>query len=208
MVIRSTIPANSAEANAETLPDHMRLDFYGHSGNWQEGLTHHRRWIEGVPFTEATLAAEKPRVIAECDFTARNLVTHKFAVAAWSQGLRHGNKHAALKGDVTGAQLADVQRFRDDHLAVSNRVTVCIVGGVSAAQAFEEATTQLAALRLNADSVPPAKTIAGNLNLTWDLNARHLLLTWPIPDHRSADHAALMVAAQCLNMQMFGDAEL
>jgi hypothetical protein len=45
-------------------------------------LTHHRRWLEGVPFTEATLEEEKPKVIAECDFTARNLATHKFAVAA------------------------------------------------------------------------------------------------------------------------------
>jgi hypothetical protein len=54
LVIRSTIPTDSPEANAETLPDHMRLDFYGHTGNWQNALTHHRRWLEGVPFTEAS----------------------------------------------------------------------------------------------------------------------------------------------------------
>jgi hypothetical protein len=108
LVIRSTMPVNSPQANAETLPDHMRLDFYGNTANWKEGISHHRRWLEGVPFTEANLAAEKPRVIAECDFTARNFATHKFAVAAWSQGFRHGAKHVALKGDVTKAALTDV----------------------------------------------------------------------------------------------------
>src|SRR5882672_6110111 len=57
LVIRSTIPEESREANAETLPDHMRLDFYGNIGNWKEGLSHQRRWLEGVPFTEDGLRA-------------------------------------------------------------------------------------------------------------------------------------------------------
>ncbi len=208
LVIRSTIPANSAQANAETLPDHMRLDFYGHTGNWKEGLTHHRRWLEGVPFTEVNLAAEKPRVIAECDFTARNLTTHKFTVAAWSHGMRHGRKHVALKGDVTAARLTDVQRFRDERLAVSNEVTVCVVGGLPAQDVFAEVKRQLGDLELKGISTPPGKASHHNLDLTWDLSARHLLLTWPIPDHHSNEHAALMVAARVLNMWLFADAEL
>ena len=55
LIIRSTMSADSAQANAETLPDHMRLDFYGNTENWREGSSHHRRWLEGVPFTEANL---------------------------------------------------------------------------------------------------------------------------------------------------------
>jgi predicted Zn-dependent peptidase len=186
LVIRSTIPTDSPEANAETLPDHMRLDFYGHTGNWQNALTHHRRWLEGVPFTEASLAAEKPRVIAECNFTARNFATHKFAVAAWSHGLRHGEKNVALKGDVTKAALADVQRFRDQRLAVSNHVTICIVGGVAAPEVFAEAEKQLGGLVLPGRRAPVASAGTTNQHLTWDLEARHLLLTWPIPHHRSS----------------------
>lgn len=49
LVLRTTIPTNSMEANAETLPDHMRLDFYGHTGNWREGFSHHARWLKGIP---------------------------------------------------------------------------------------------------------------------------------------------------------------
>src|SRR5262249_29550779 len=44
LVIRSTIPEESEKANAETLPDHMRLDYYGDLSDWKEGLSHHRRW--------------------------------------------------------------------------------------------------------------------------------------------------------------------
>lgn len=208
LVIRSTVTADSQQANAETLPDHMRLDFYGNAANWQEGLSHHRRWLEGVPFTEASLAAEIPRVTSECDFTARNFATHKFAVAAWSQGFRHGAKQVALKGDVTRAALTEVQRFRDERLAVSNHVTVCLVGGVEAEAAFAEVEQQLGRLSLPARLAPAAKAIWTDLDLTWDLEARHLLLTWRIPDFRQPGHAALMVAAQGLTMRLAMDQEL
>jgi predicted Zn-dependent peptidase len=208
LVIRSTTPANSPEANGETLPDHMRLDFYGNLANWKEGLSHHRRWLEGLPFTEASLAAEKPNVIAECDFAARNLASHKFAAAAWSHGLRHGKKHVALKADVKRAGLSDVQRLRDVWLVVSNQVTVCIVGGLQSVEGFAIVQKQLGGLSLH--SMPPSavKTTPQSLELTWDLDARHLLVAWPIPDCRQEDHAALMVAGQCLNMLLASDPQL
>lgn len=208
LVIRSTVAADSQQANAETLPDHMRLDFYGNAANWKEGLSHHRRWLEGVFFTEANLAAEKPKVISEYDFTARNLATHKFAVTAWAQGFRHGAKLVALKGDVTKAALPDVQRFRDERLAVSNHVTVCIVGGVEAKVAFAEAEKQLGSLLLSGKLAPTSNVNWTNLDLTWDLEARHLLMTWRIPVSHQPEHAALMVAAQWLTMQLAMDQDL
>ena len=69
MVIRTTVPAEANFANAETLPDHTRLDFYGSKSNWKEGLWHHRRWLEGIPFAQTNLDTEKPKVNQECDFT-------------------------------------------------------------------------------------------------------------------------------------------
>lgn len=86
LVCRSTGLADLSRANAATRPDHMRLDFYGNAANWKEGLSHHHRWLEGAPFTAASLAAEKPKVKSECDFTSKNCATHKLAIAAWAQG--------------------------------------------------------------------------------------------------------------------------
>src|SRR5256885_874192 len=81
LVIRSTVASDLSIANAETLPDHMRLDFYGGTNNWKEGLSHVQRWLRGVPFTAQSLAAEKPKVNQEVDYTVKNFATHKFALA-------------------------------------------------------------------------------------------------------------------------------
>jgi predicted Zn-dependent peptidase len=208
LVIRSTFPDELARANAETLPDHMRLDFYGNTGDWKEGLSHHRRWLEEAPFTEATLAAEKPKVVAECDFTSRNFATHKFAVAAWSHASRHSNAHVAIKGDVLRATLEEVQRYRDNRLFVPQQTTVCVVGGVDAPSFLVEAGDQLGRLTSPAGPPTPVTPRTGKLEVTWDLDARHLLLIWPLPDFPDADFASLMVAGQWLTMQYFNDKEL
>src|SRR5829696_3109193 len=55
LVLRTTMPGRLTHANAETLPDHMRLDFYGTRENWREGLKHHARWLAGEPFTDVSV---------------------------------------------------------------------------------------------------------------------------------------------------------
>jgi predicted Zn-dependent peptidase len=208
LAIRSTFPEDLRQANAETGSDHLRLDFYGHTGNWKEGLSHIQRWLQGVPFTEASLALEKPRVAAECDATARNFATHKFALAAWSQGFRHHLNRVELKGDVQRAELREVQRYRDERLVVPSRATVCLVGGVDAKTFLGEAERRLAAIHSDAKPAAPLKPPGGNLDLTWDLDARHLVLAWPIPEFKDENHAALMAAAYTLTMRFQSDPTL
>jgi predicted Zn-dependent peptidase len=208
LVIRSTFPDDLQRANAETLPDHMRLDFYGHVDDSKEGLSHHRRWLEGTRFTDETLAAEKPKVISECDFTSRNFATHKFALAAWSHASRHSNSHVALKGDVLRATVEDVQRYRDNHFFLPQRTTVCVVGGIDAKSFLAEAAKQLGSLPSRARPAPRVTPRTGNLDVTWDLDARHLLLVWATPDFSDPDFAPLMISAQWLTMQYFSDRQL
>ncbi len=186
----------------------MRLDYYGGLSDWKQGLSHHRRWLEGVPFTQAGLEKEKPKVIEECDFATTNLATHKFAAAAWSQGFRHGRTNIALKSDVTRANLADIQRLRDQRLAPSNQVTLCVAGGVDAKAVFAEIEKQFSAIQFVPPPALKTKTTDGNLNLTWDLAGSHFLITWRAPDSRQADFPALMIAAQCLNQILFADQTL
>jgi predicted Zn-dependent peptidase len=208
LVIRSTQPGDLSQANAETLPNHMRLDFYGNLGNWKEGLSQQRRWLQGVPFTQASLEAEKPKVAAECDFTARNFATHKFALAAWAQGYRHDQKRAALKQDVARASLADIQAYRDSRLALLSNVVVCIAGGLDSAQTLPVAAAALGTIGSRATPAPPVQLHPGRHEMTWDLPARHLVLTWPISAAPADDFPALLAAAQWLNMQLFSDPEL
>jgi len=208
LVIRTTVPSDSQQANAETLPDHMRLDFYGTINNWQEGLSHHAKWLKGVPFTEKNLEAEKLNINSECESVASRLFTHKFAMAAWAQGCRHGLEHAALKADINKASLNEIQEYRDRYLAVLHRAVVCVVGGIDVKTLKPIIIDKFGAIRTNA-SVPKAvKLHPGEHKMTWDLNAKHLMLTWPIPNFAENDYPAIMVAAQWLNMKFFADAEL
>ncbi len=208
LVIRSTVPEDLSTANAETMPENLRLDFYGNVGNWEKGLSQHRRWLEGVPFTEASLQREKPKVKSECGFTARNLATHKFALAAWAQGFRHGETNVALLGDIDRASLSQIQAFRDQHLAVLSNVVVCVVGGVEPAKVLAAAGERLAPIKSGATPVVPVKLHPGNREMTWDLNARHLIITWSVPVTAAQDFAPLLTAAQWLNMRLFSDPEI
>lgn len=208
LVIRTTVPSDSQQANAETLPDHMRLDFYGTINNWQAGLSHHAKWLKGVPFTEKNLEAEKLNINSECENVASRLFTHKFAMAAWAQGCRHGLEHAALKADVSKVSLNEIQEYRDRYLAVLHRAVVCVVGGIDVKTLKPIIIDKFGTLQTNA-SVPKAvKLHPGEHKMTWDLNAKHLVLTWPIPNFAENDYPALMVAAQWLNVKFFADAGL
>ena len=208
LVIRSTVPEGLSTANAETMPESLRLDFYGNVDNWKTGLSQHQRWLEGVPFTQVNLEREKPKVKSECDFTVRNLATHKFAMAAWAQGFRHGETNVALVGDIDQVSLSQIQAYRDNHLAVLSNVLVCVVGGVELAKVSAAARERFGAINSGATLAAPVKLHPGNHELTWDLKARHLIITWPMPATASEDFAPLLAAAQWLNMRLFSDPEV
>jgi len=206
--VRSTSGADTQHFNAETLDDHMRLDYYGTVANWQNGLEHDRRWLEGVAFTEQSLKAEKPHVSQEVDHTVGNGFTHKFALAAWAQAYRYGKKQVAIRGDIVSAPLREIQRYRNDRLVVLDRIVVCVVGGVEPGAALFLIAKQLEGIRSDAKSALPVETSSGNRDITWDLDARHLLITWPIPDADKEDYAFLMIFGHLLSMRIFGDSYL
>lgn len=208
LVIRSTVPYGSQQANAETMHNNMRLDLYGTVDNWQEGLSHHVRWLEGVPFTEQNLQAEKVRVNNECYSLVQNLATHKLAIAAWAQGFRHGQTHAAIKADVSRATLGEIQHYRNDHLPVLGRIVVCIVGGIDTKTVSGVVAQRLEKIQSTAKPINPVQVHPGHHTMTWDIDARHVVLSWPIPRFTEKDYPPLMVAAQLLMMRFYYDPEL
>lgn len=208
LVIRSTHPQPTQDVNAETLPDHMRLDFYGNVGNWREGLARHVAWLSHGDFDEATLLREIPPVLSECDITAQNLATHKFAMAAWGQAARHGKDRAEVKGDIERATLDAVREHYQQHFSVLNRTVVCIVGGVTRDEAHAAADEILSGIKSEAGSPAPTAITKGARDITWDLPTRHIVFSWPLPEAGDKDFAALLAAAAQLQRQVFQDVEL
>ncbi|HEV2293979.1 MAG TPA: insulinase family protein [Tepidisphaeraceae bacterium] len=220
LVIRTTVPGPLTNVNAETLPDHMRLDYYGSEGNWREGVRHHARWLAGEPFTDESVRVEPARANAETEHAVRMLATHKFATAAWGQVCRHGADRAAVQGDIMAIGRAALQAYRDERLVIPAHITVCAIGGVDPTEFLAAAEEALAAAK-GADSdasgaVAPVNARAaqalqpGERQATWDLEARHVMLTWPIPSPEKDPeaYAALMVLGRLLWMDMAQDREL
>jgi len=209
LVIRTTDPASFQEANAETVVDHMRLDFYGTVDNWREGLSRHARWLGGMPFTKQSLKAEKVNANSEGDIVAPKLFTHKFAFSAWSQVCRHGRANAGVKADLNGATLKDIQQYRDQHLFVPQRTLVCGIGGIDPKEflaAVEESIGKLVCDAKPLAAVPPR---SGDRDATWDLDARHIMLVWPIAAPANVDdHGPLMLAAPLVMALAAQDASL
>lgn len=202
LVIRTTVAGQLSNVNAETMPDHMRLDYYGTPGDWREGLSHPARWLKGLPFTEASLRDEPGRANAEVDHTAKVFATHKFATAAWNQVYRHGRDDVALKGDLVSAAADDLRRYCDGRLFVPKRTLVCVIGAEEPGTVLDAVAETAGGIEARAVAEPerPAKLAAGERRATWDADARHLLMTWPIvsPDEDPATFAALSAAARLL----------
>jgi predicted Zn-dependent peptidase len=210
LVVRSTVPGQLKTANAETQPDHMRLDFYDTRENWRDGLNHHARWIKGEPFTDVSVREEPARANREADFVVKAFATHKFATAAWNQAVRHGRDAIAVKGDLLNVDRATLQAYRDAHLVTPDRTLVCVIGGEAPDVVFDAVTESLGAVKSAAKPAESREIKAGTYKAKWDLNARHVLLTWPIPGpgEDPADHAALMVLSRLTWMHLAQDAQL
>ncbi len=211
LTLRTTGPIDDyRERNAETMADAMHLDFMGSLDNWREGLELQSKWLSGLPFSRESLREEVPKALSETGTTVANLFTHKWAVVAWNQVIRHGLTDVSVKEPLRKAKLADVEAYRDQHLVDPKRVVLCFIGGVSPSKlrpAVVKYFGKIAskAKELPAATHPPPKQKA--LSATWDLKAVHYLEAFPIPKVDHADYAPLYVASFLLRSH-FNDSEL
>jgi predicted Zn-dependent peptidase len=208
MLVKTMHPDMTREINAETLPDHVRLDFYGTRKNWKQGLSYHAAWLKDEKFSQVTLDRDKPLVLRECNFVERNLASHKMAMAAWNQAVRYGAAHAAIRGDIERAELSAVQAYADRRMAMLPEALVCIVGGVNEGDVRKAAGETLSGIRSKGKVPRLAPVVPADRDITWDLSTRHLIVSYPIPGPADKEYAALYAAATALQMRFYNNAEL
>ncbi len=207
LTLRSTGPITDyRERNAETMSDGMHLDFMGTTDNWREGLDLQAKWLSGLAFSESILREEIPKALSEAIGTVANLYTHKWAAAAWNKVFRHGRTDVAVLGDLRNAKLGEAQAYRDEHFALLDRVVLCVIGGVPVDAVKPEIQKRFGAIRSGAKALPRATkqvAVGGELRATWDLDARHYMVFFPIPATDHQDYASLFIAAMFLNTQFY-----
>ena len=211
LTIRTTGPVDFQTSNAETMADHMRLDFMGNTDNWMDGLKQHTQWLSGLPFSAESLTEELPKALSEIDVTEKRLATHKWAFAAWNQVFRHGETAISMRGDVQSAQLRELQEYRDLHLVQADRVLLCVIGGVKAETLQPAMEEQLGSINLTAKTLPPATATSETTKdqvVTWDINVTHYIETYAIPNVENRDYPALYMASLLLRIACMQDAQL
>jgi len=179
------------------------------------------KWLRARRFDPETLAREKTVIEQEERTTASTGQTHKWALAAWNQAIRHGRDHAAVHGDVAEATVEEVREFAEARVGIDESILVATIGPVEPGEV-------LAALRATVgaanDDEPPhhvdgaeavqdadapqrpqvdAPRFEGGHRATWDLPTSHLLVWWKLPAAWSADeHAAAETFGTMLAMQL------
>ena len=211
LTLRTTGPIDYNTSSAETMVDNMRLEFRGNTDNWKQGLDLHVKWLSGLPFSVESLTEELPNALSEIDATEVRLTTHKWAFAAWNQVFRHGETDIAMRGDIQSAQLSELQEYSDLHLVQTDRVLLCVIGGVEPETLQPAMEEQLGAISLTAKTFPQptvSPEIAKDQNATWDVNTTHYMETYAIPNVENRDYPALYVASLLLRIACMQDAQL
>ena len=211
LTFRTIGPIDYNTGNGETLADNIRLEFIGNTDNWTLGLERHAKWLSELPFSAESLAKARPNVLSEFDYIEENLATHKLAYAAWNQVFRHGETDISMRSGIQAVQLSELQMYRDLHLVQSDRVLLCVTGGIDPEILEDTMEKQLGVINLTQKTLPhPTVTpeIAKDQNATWDINVTHYMETYAIPHSKDEDYPALYIASALLSLAFVQDTQL
>jgi len=200
--------ATMQQANAETLPDHMRIDFYGSAGEWKESIDRLARSLGDLSCTEDLLEGEKRKIEEECANTSQRQATHKFAIAAWNQAVRHGNTHPEIMGDVRKATCREIRDYGSAYLIRPGKMVICAIGGLDPAEFRAVLEEKIDGIVSGAGELPAAEPKSGTLEVTWDLPTRHVILSWPIPGVDDPAYPALFAASRLVPAHLYQDSRI
>jgi len=210
MLLRSTDPFTLSPPgmliNGETTADSVRLETIAEPDAWRESIDRHAAWLAARDFDEETLEREKLAIAGEESGTVMSRATHKWAIAAWNQAVRHGAKHVELHGDVAEARLDVVEHATVALLPRDSSVLVVSLGPTPITDVRERITQSIGALTtVSADTVGAAIDAAaftGSHVATWDLPTRHVMLWWRLPADTLSVRAIAHAIAPAIAMQL------
>jgi hypothetical protein len=206
------IEVDGVMVQGETMALNMRLETYAPLDRWEQALGWHGDWLarRGLDgeVLEGLLPAERGKVMDEVDLTTRSHFTHKWALAAWNQVVRHGAEHVAVYGDVEDVGPDAVLAEISGRVGPGPDVVFVSVGPAPAEQVYavmEEVLGELPAVeaRVPAPTLAPEQ-IRGQAEhrLTWDVPVGHYMAYYPLPDDGPLDRVAADALAAIANHRL------
>jgi len=209
LLIRAVDPegfeADGALINGETMASTLRVETLAPVERWRESIARQGRWLAAGPFDEAALEREKGRIAEEVENTVAGGFTHKWADAAWTQVVLHGQEHAAVRGDVASATLESATAYVRERAGLGQGALVVSAGPVDPAEVLEALRGELGKLaekKASAAIVEPDAWKPGDREATWDLDARHYLEWYALPGEGADERAEGLVLARAVHLQL------
>jgi hypothetical protein len=176
--------------NGETTDSTMRLDATLIADDWREGVERVAAWLGEPAFNKHIHDRELAMIAQEEAAVVPRGYTHKFALAAWNQIVRHGRAHAAVHGDIQRASFDDAREYATRYLPLDERVMVATVGPVDIDEVFAVIRAKLAEMPARRIAPPPASVPVDRMTAshegTWDLPVTHVMRWWPLPEGEEA----------------------
>lgn len=214
MLIRSTDPdaleVDGIRINGETTALCMRLESIAPQDRWRDSLDRHGRWLAADEFDADVLEREKKRIEGEEVSTVSSGFTAKWADAAWNQVVRHGRNHAAIHGDLADASVGELTDYVRRRVPVGAPVRLVGVGPVPSAEILARLEAGLGQLAPRSVEQATADWDGkpADHRATWDLNMRHYIEWYRLPDRGGADRAGAILLAQFLSIRLTQNREL
>lgn len=218
LVVRSLAPAatdlrvEGILLGGETMALNLRLDTYAPIDRWETALGWHGSWLErralASPALPALLGRERGRVDEELKQTCAQGYSHKWALAAWNQVVRHGRGHAAVQGDLATVREQTLLEVAARRVGAGDGVLFVSVGPVPRAEVVAAIEIRLGALPQWAAVLPAPAAERGSIvapgerRATWDLPLGHYLEWYPVPGGDAASLVGADALAFLLNTRL------
>lgn len=196
-------PDREMMINGETLPNSMRLEIITVPARFEEAVAMVGRWLSTESIDAAALEREKQKIAMEESHVTSNALTHKFAVAAWSQIVHHGAKTAHVHGDVQNAEHEQIEKAVINEVPINGRVLLATAGPVDADTVKQSLAKSIGSLAPReaadtANGAPEPEELTGR----WDLPQKHVFVWWRLKDATLENRATLFVLQRTMFMRM------
>ncbi|MDG2148173.1 MAG: hypothetical protein P8N09_01480 [Planctomycetota bacterium] len=212
LILRSTDPdsliTDDMLINGETTGLTLRLESFGDPENWETSFARHVAWLAADEVDGEVLAREKASIESEEQNTSARGATHKWALAAWNQIVRHGTSHVGVHGDVANVSVEDARRYLTRRLRSGPGALFVAVGPLSVDEISEKIRVGLEALpgvpwAVSAPSVEKEAILAQQDRVaTWDVDARHYMEWYPVPSQTPLDRVLADALAMLINVKI------
>jgi predicted Zn-dependent peptidase len=189
--------------NAEAVADFVHIDYIVAGTRLEEVFQIESDRLRGITCDQPTLTREAGKVVAEIDNVMANPkgVLTKFAMMAFNQTYRFGQRHVPVRAKVAEFTIDDVHRFHVAHYRPNDMVIV-VIGNVKTAdvEALARKYFEPVPRRPAAEMAQPV--LAKNTSATWDIGTEVVYLFAPGPYPSDRERLILTMFGAFLHQSM------